>query len=167
MEKTKAIMLQIGMSPLEMKKEIDGFVVNRLQYGLLHAAYQLVEQGIASPSDIDKAVKDGLGLRWSFMGPFETIHLNAPKGVDDYCQRYVSACIQPVMRQIDNNLTWNSDTWNVIHQDMVAHSSSVDKLPERCRWRDQRLMDLAKLKQQWNAHDAEAHQDMKKDETGQ
>src|SRR3546814_5295502 len=42
----------------------------------------------ASAEDIDTTVKDGLGLRWSFMGPFETIDLNAPGGIADYCARY-------------------------------------------------------------------------------
>lgn len=41
-----------------------------------------------SPQDLDVTVRDGLGLRWSFMGPFETIELNAPGGIPDYCARY-------------------------------------------------------------------------------
>jgi len=40
----------------------------------------MVEDGVASPEDIDTAVTHGLGLRWSFMGPFQTIDLNAPQG---------------------------------------------------------------------------------------
>lgn len=51
-------------------------------------SWRIVEEGICSPEDVDTAVKEGLGLRWSFMGPFETIDLNAPDGVKDYCQRY-------------------------------------------------------------------------------
>ncbi len=49
---------------------------------------RLVGEGYVSPEDLDKTVRDGLGLRWSFMGPFATIELNAPGGVADYCARY-------------------------------------------------------------------------------
>lgn len=84
MDIAASVMTSIGMRPIRMRKEVDGFVVNRLQYSLMNAAYQLVRDGVASAKDVDAAVKDGLGLRWSFMGPFETIHLNAPNGLNDY-----------------------------------------------------------------------------------
>jgi len=73
----------IGMEPIRLKKEVDGFVVNRLQYAILSAALQLVQDGVAEPEDVDRAVTHGLACRWSFMGPFQTIDLNAPKGIID------------------------------------------------------------------------------------
>ena len=84
----KKIITSIDKEPLELKKEIPGFVVNRLQGALLCEAFNLVKEGIASVEDIDKAISDGLGLRWSFMGPFQTIHLNAPEGIAGYVKRY-------------------------------------------------------------------------------
>jgi 3-hydroxyacyl-CoA dehydrogenase len=78
----------IGQVPITVKKEIDGFILNRLQGALLAEAFRLVGEGYVSAEDADHCVKDGLGLRWSFMGPFETIELNAPGGVPDYCARY-------------------------------------------------------------------------------
>ena len=84
----KKIITSIGKEPLELKKEISGFVVNRLQGALLCEAFNLVKEGIASAQDIDKAISEGLGLRWSFMGPFQTIHLNAPEGIAGYVKRY-------------------------------------------------------------------------------
>lgn len=77
-----------GQVPIIVKKEIEGFILNRLQGALLAEAFRLVGEGFVSPQDLDKTVKDGLGLRWSFMGPFETIELNAPDGIGDYCTRY-------------------------------------------------------------------------------
>jgi len=71
-----------------VRKEIEGFILNRLQGALLAEAFRLVGEGFVSPQDLDKTLKDGLGLRWSFMGPFETIELNAPGGMADYCARY-------------------------------------------------------------------------------
>jgi L-gulonate 3-dehydrogenase len=73
----------IGMEPIRLKKEVDGFVVNRLQYAVLEAALQLVQDGVADPDDVDRAITHGLACRWSFMGPFQTIDLNAPKGIID------------------------------------------------------------------------------------
>ena len=73
----------LGMEPIRLRKEVDGFVVNRLQYALLAAALQLVHDGVAEPADVDRAITHGLACRWSFMGPFQTIDLNAPKGIDD------------------------------------------------------------------------------------
>ena len=71
-----------------VRRELDGFILNRLQGALLSEAMRLVGEGYMSPADLDKTVRDGLGLRWSFMGPFATIELNAPRGVDDYRARY-------------------------------------------------------------------------------
>ena len=64
--------------PIVVKREIEGFILNRLQAVLLSEAFRLVEQGYVTPQDFDHTLKNGLGLRWSFMGPFETIELNAP-----------------------------------------------------------------------------------------
>ena len=65
-----------------------GFILNRLQAALLNEAWRLVKEDYVTVEDLDKCLKDGLGLRWSFMGPFETIDLNAPGGVPDYAERY-------------------------------------------------------------------------------
>jgi L-gulonate 3-dehydrogenase len=87
-QNAKAIYEAVGQVPIVVQREIDGFVLNRLQAVLLSEAFRLVEDGYVTPQDLDKTLKDGLGLRWSFMGPFETIELNAPGGIPDYCERY-------------------------------------------------------------------------------
>jgi L-gulonate 3-dehydrogenase len=79
---------EIGQVPVTVNREISGFVLNRLQGALLAEAFRLVGEGYISAEDLDHTVKDGLGLRWSFLGPFETIELNAPGGIPDYCARY-------------------------------------------------------------------------------
>jgi L-gulonate 3-dehydrogenase len=78
----------IGQVPVTINREINGFVLNRLQGALLAEAFRLVGEGYISAQDLDHTVKDGLGLRWSFLGPLETIELNAPGGIPDYCARY-------------------------------------------------------------------------------
>src|SRR5207253_9790700 len=84
----KAIYESVGQVPIIVKREIEGFILNRLQAVLLSEAFRLVSDGYVTPQDLDKTLKHGLGLRWSFMGPFETIELNAPEGIADYCRRY-------------------------------------------------------------------------------
>ena len=80
-ERTAALMRSAGHAPIVMKREIDGFVMNRMQGALLEEAFRLVAEGYASIEDVDIGIRDGLALRWSFIGPFETIDLNAPGGV--------------------------------------------------------------------------------------
>jgi L-gulonate 3-dehydrogenase len=86
--RARAIYEEIGQVPVTVNKEINGFILNRLQGALLAEAFRLVGEGYVSAEDLDHTVKDGLGLRWSFLGPLETIELNAPGGIPDYCARY-------------------------------------------------------------------------------
>ena len=87
-ERAAAFLRAAGHAPIVMKREIDGFVMNRMQGALLEEAFRLVAEGYASVEDVDIGIREGLALRWSFMGPFETIDLNAPGGVRDYAERY-------------------------------------------------------------------------------
>ncbi len=80
-DRARAIYREIGQVPVTINREINGFVLNRLQGALLAEAFRLVGEGYISAEDLDHTVKDGLGLRWSFLGPFETIELNAPGGI--------------------------------------------------------------------------------------
>src|ERR1700722_16948619 len=86
--RTRAVITRAGQVPVTVNREVAGFVLNRLQIALVAEAFRLVADGVMTPEDVDSTVKDGLGLRWSFMGPFETIDLNAPGGLADYCARY-------------------------------------------------------------------------------
>jgi L-gulonate 3-dehydrogenase len=82
------ILARAGQTPFRVTREIAGFVMNRLQGALLDEAMALVDQGLATVDDIDIAMRDGLARRWAFMGPFETIDLNAPGGVATFIDRY-------------------------------------------------------------------------------
>ena len=88
LEKTSELMRQVNQAPIQLNREIKGFVANRLQGALLAEAFRLVEDGICSVRDIDTSIAEGLGLRWSFMGPFETIDLNSPTGILGYCENF-------------------------------------------------------------------------------
>ena len=86
-EATAALIRSTGHEVIRLKRETPGFVLNRLQGVLLNEAWALYQDGIASLADIDATISHGLGLRWAFMGPFETIDLNAPGGIADYSMR--------------------------------------------------------------------------------
>jgi 3-hydroxybutyryl-CoA dehydrogenase len=68
-------MEQLGKVPVVVRRDVPGFIVNRLQYALLREAYALVDDGVASFEDVDRAVVHGLGSRWAAIGPFETMDL--------------------------------------------------------------------------------------------
>jgi ketoreductase RED1 len=73
----------VGQNPIVCRKEIHGFVLNRLQMALLREALHLHREGVASAADIDRVVTDGLALRWAFLGPFAVEHTNADSLEDD------------------------------------------------------------------------------------
>lgn len=137
-ERAKAFYAATKQTPIVVHREIEGFVLNRLQAALLSEAFRLVGEGFVSPQDLDKTVKDGLGLRWSFMGPFETIELNAPGGIPDYCQRYgpTLARLSGTSAEIygGTNLARVMSQWK--------DRRSEDDLAARMRWRDERLAAL-------------------------
>jgi 3-hydroxybutyryl-CoA dehydrogenase len=65
------LLKSLGKSPIVVQKEAFGFIANRLQFALQREALYIVEQGIASPQDVDIAVRDGFGRRLAVAGPFE------------------------------------------------------------------------------------------------
>lgn len=139
--RTRDFLIAAGHAPIVMKKEVDGFVMNRMQGALLQEAFRLVEEGYASVEDVDIGIRDGLALRWSFMGPFETIDLNAPGGVRDYVERYHPLFVRMHGTQ-QYMADWKGKLLDGIEADRRAKLPK-DKLVERQVWRDRRLMALA------------------------
>jgi 3-hydroxyacyl-CoA dehydrogenase len=140
-ERTRAFLIDAGHAPLVMKRELDGFIMNRLQGALLEEAFRLVADGYASVEDVDIGIRDGLALRWSFMGPFETIDLNAPGGVRDYVERYqriYSNIFPQMLRRVD----WGGDVMETVEAERSKRLPRKD-LGDRQVWRDRRLMALA------------------------
>lgn len=143
-DQAAALLRSIGHVPVVMQKELDGFLVNRLQGALLHEAFRLVAGGFAKVEDIDACLRDGLALRWSFIGPFETIDLNAPGGVRDYVARYGPAFAR--MAAGAQPIEWSGEVLDRIEaqrRDLLAK----DALAARTAWRDRRLMALLAHKQ--------------------
>jgi L-gulonate 3-dehydrogenase len=141
MDRTAAFLNAVGQEPIQVKREIPGFILNRLQGALLNEAFRLVQEGYVTAEDVDITVRHGLGLRWSFIGPFETIDLNAPGGVRDYCARY-----GPFYTRLRADAPV-AEPWS---EELVARLEAerrdvvpMDAHPARQAWRDRRLMALA------------------------
>jgi L-gulonate 3-dehydrogenase len=137
-DKAKAIYAAIGQAPIIVKREIEGFILNRLQAVLLSEAFRLVGDGYVTPQDLDKTLKHGLGLRWSFMGPFETIELNAPAGISDYCRRYGASL--SALSTADPAIYEGDNLARILSQ--WGEAPRADQVAARMRWRDRRLAAL-------------------------
>jgi len=145
-DRAHALMTRAGQAPIRLNKEVQGFVANRMQAALIGAALRMVEDGVASAADVDVAIKAGIGLRWSFMGPLETIDLNAPGGIADYLRRY-GPLYQAIERE-QGPLGWTADALLRKLDEARRAVLPSGELPGRSAWRDRRLMALAAQKRQ-------------------
>ncbi len=140
-ERAREIYVRAGQIPVLLKKETTGFLLNRIQGAVLNEVLNLYEAGYASAEDLDKVMKHGLGMRWSFMGPFETIDLNAPGGMMDYAGRY-GGTYRDIARYSRNN-EWNSAVLERVQAELRA-SLSESEIRKRTQWRDKRLAALVR-----------------------
>ncbi|XP_019380414.1 PREDICTED: lambda-crystallin homolog isoform X2 [Gavialis gangeticus] len=147
-EKTYALMKKIGQSPVKLTRETDGFVLNRLQYAVISEAWRLVGEGIVSPTDLDLVMSDGLGMRYAFIGPLETMHLNA-EGITNYCERYREGMIH-VLKTFGPVPEFSGEIEEKISQAMCENTPKSINL--RREWRDECLARLAKLKTQMKSN---------------
>ncbi len=136
----------IGQVPVTIRREINGFVLNRLQGALLAEAFRLVGEGYVSAEDLDHTVKDGLGTRWSFLGPLATIELNAPGGIADYCARYTGFYKELAAAAAGPDVYQSPNADRVIAA--WPHEAAPERLDARTQWRNERLAALAAHKRQ-------------------
>lgn len=149
MDTTHSIMTKVGQAPVCLKKEIDGFTLNRVQAAILAESWRLVQDGIISVKDIDLVMSEGLGMRYAFIGPMETMHLNAPAGLEDYMKRYgegitrVLTSFGPVP-----DFSGSEAAKRIVNEMCELIPSDQQHLSARMERRDQLLMGLAKLKKE-------------------
>jgi 3-hydroxyacyl-CoA dehydrogenase len=143
-EAVRAFMARVGQRPIVCRKEVFGFVANRLQMALLREALHLHRDGVASVADIDRCVSDGLGLRWALLGPFAVEHTNAPS-IDENLRKF-----GPVIRELFASLYSGSDLLGDDEVDAIV--DEVEELyadrphDELIRWRDRKLAELQAAK---------------------
>jgi L-gulonate 3-dehydrogenase len=139
-EGARSFMVSVQQVPIVLRREVAGFIVNRLQIALLSEAFRLVEDNVIGALDLDRAIADGLGLRWAFMGPFETIDLNAPGGIRDYVQRFGQPYHEIAVEQAHAR-RWDEPLISKVEQER-RQVLPADQLQARQRWRDLYLMSI-------------------------
>jgi 3-hydroxyacyl-CoA dehydrogenase len=142
-EVCKKLLIKVGIIPIQVNNEPQGFVFNRLQGAILREAYCLVRDGVISPTDLDLIVTEGLGKRWSIVGPFATSALNVRGGIKAHVARMGKSYFEMGKERGQN------DPWDQELVDRVA-ADIENKLPD-AQWekntekRDLALMKLSKL----------------------
>merc|ERR1712156_1107668 len=144
----RALMAEVGQGPVSLSREVPGFVLNRMQYALLNECWRLVRDGVVSAQDLDVVMKDGMGMRYAFMGPMETIHLNA-EGTQNYCDRYGET-----IYNVSSDLGPIPTGWKQETEKGKAEVAALEDLYKRRVWRDKRLAALAKLKRDMEREEA-------------
>jgi 3-hydroxypropionate dehydrogenase (NADP+) len=143
-EITCRLMEKIGKTPVRLKKEVSGYIVNRLQAAVLREAIDLVANGVASAEQVDQAFCSGMGMRDPFIGPLLRAHL-AGDGIESFVAHYADSY----------RLRWESmATWKTmstamrdavvisVNQMPVVRENSMAKIKN---WRDKMLMKILKL----------------------
>ena len=97
-EQTIALLRSVGKHPIDVKKDVPGFVANRLQHALWREAFAIVDRGIADAATVDESIRYGFGLRLPVLGPIETAEmsgLDLVLSIHDYIFPYLDASTEP------------------------------------------------------------------------
>jgi 3-hydroxypropionate dehydrogenase (NADP+) len=122
-ERTRALMESLGKTSIVVRKEVAGYLGNRIQSAVLQAAQDIVESGIATVEEVDLAVSTGIGLRWALYGPFAVTYFNTPSHLID---RYGIS--------------------GLVAEGFQEHSLMKGKtFDEMVRWRNGKLIDMLRV----------------------
>jgi 3-hydroxyacyl-CoA dehydrogenase len=142
-DRCRQFMTLCGQRPVELKREITGFLLNRLQFALVGEALHLVGEGYCTPEDIDTVITAGLARRWAFIGPFEVGHLNATAGYAGFMTG-LGDMVRSVTADVRPDYPWDQALVERIHARLSAHTP-VEQIPARQAWRDRQLMAVARF----------------------
>ena len=151
LQAAKQLLTNLGQKPVILRKQVDGFALNRLQYPVINAAWQMYKNGVMSVEDLDTVMVHGLGMRYACIGTFETCHLNA-NGIGEYFEKYHEN-VKRVSDEIvgpagglsyDFKGEGEKDVLEGIRQEMEA-IIPLDKLDEARKSRDEKLVKLSKI----------------------
>ncbi len=137
----------ISMNPIMVKKELPGYLSDRLQEALWREALHIVNEGYATTKDLDRAIEDGPGLRWSLMGTFLTFHLAGGKaGMKHMLEQFGPALKLPWTKLKAPKLSKKLSSRVIIGTRNQAKGKSVEKLS---KIRDEYLVKLQKLRKKY------------------
>jgi len=133
-EKAKAFYEGMGKQTITLKREVPGYIANRLQWAVIDEANKLVEDGICEYADIDKALTESVGLRWAFMGISLYYHLGGGQGGLTHCLAQFGWRGKDASRvSLEANV------------DSVAQSFTIDQLAQ---WRDENLAEVMRSRRE-------------------
>ena len=135
-DETMAFLAQIGKMPVRVRKDIPGFIGNRLQHALAREAMSLVEQGVASAEDIDLVVKASLALRLVFTGPVEQRDFN---GLDIHL-----AIAEYLYPELENT----TEPLEILKQKVAANELGIKTGKGFYDWREKNIPDIQAQKNQ-------------------
>jgi len=133
---TIAFLKSVGQSPVLMKRFAPGFILNRMQAALIREAVDLVASGVADVEAVDTCIRDGLGLRWAFMGPFAVANTNADGGVGEYFTRYRGA-YHGLWADLNTDVQFDDQLVSEPHR-QTAEMLGEDREAQRA-WRDRMI----------------------------
>ena len=141
---TYDFMKKLGKAPVMLKKELPGFIVNRLQAALLREAIDLVDSGVASAEEVDRAFRMSVGLRGPLLGPLLRAHL-AGDGIERFLENYS----QSYRIRWESMATWNSisdpavdATIKGVNEMEIVRTKSLEEIK---KWRDKRVVDILRV----------------------
>lgn len=146
-----AFYARIGKRPIHVRREIKGHIANRLQAALWREAFHLVNEGVATVSDIDTAIAQGPGLRWALMGPFMNLHLSGGEGGIAHLLAHLGGPIEDWWRDLGTPAMDTALQHQVV--DGVAQALGTRQAAELARARDALLIELLRAKQSSGALD--------------
>ena len=137
----------ISMNPIIVKKELPGYLADRLQEALWREGLHIINEGYASTKDLDRAIEDGPGLRWSLMGTFLTFHLAGGKlGMKHMLEQFGPALKLPWTKLKATNLS------NKLIKRLVEGTRKQSKrksVAQISNIRDQYLLDLLLMRKKY------------------
>ena len=122
-----------GFTAVRLGREIEGFVLNRLQGAVLREAYRLVDDGVTDVAGVEAVMRLGLGPRWALSGPFETAELNTPGGIRAHAARMGPAYAR-MGAERGETVDWHPALINQVEAQRRAEIAA-EQLPARAAWR--------------------------------
>jgi len=137
----------ISMNPIMVKKELPGYLSDRLQEALWREALHIVNEGYASTKDLDRAIEDGPGMRWSLMGTFLTFHLaGGDAGMKHMLEQFGPALKLPWTKLKAPKLSKKLSNRLIAGTRKQARGKSVAEI---AKIRDEYLLNLQKMRKKY------------------
>ena len=146
-QNSKLFYKSIGMYPLELKKEVEGYLSDRLQESMWRESLHMLNENLASTDDLDKSIVYGPGMRWALMGTFLTFHLAGGRsGMKHMLEQFGPTLKLPWTKLKAPNLTKKLSNKIIIGTKKQSKNKSIRELT---KIRDNFLVDLLKLKNKY------------------